>query len=112
MIGVTEESALYIPGEDRDGYVRLADDAHSPPGQALCPAKHASAGKKKSTRTGKRRTLPETAPGAVCLAAAKSTKKDPYFHCQIETLKSAGPQEGHHRHSAENARGHLPHDPG
>ena len=87
MIGVTEESALYILGEIGTDMSVWRDDASLASWAGLSPANNASAGKKKSTRTGDGGHYLKPLLVQCALAAAKSTKKDPYFHCKYETLK-------------------------
>lgn len=87
MIGVTEESALYILGEIGTDMSVWRDDASLASWAGLCPANNASAGKKKSTRTGNGGHYLKPLLVQCALAAAKSTKKDPYFHYKYETLK-------------------------
>lgn len=87
MIGVTEESALYILGEIGTDMSVWRDDASLASWAGLSPANNASAGKKKSTRTGNGGHYLKPLLVQCALAAAKSTKKDPYFHYKYETLK-------------------------
>ena len=87
MIGVTEESALYILGEIGTDMSVWRDDAALASWAGLSPANNASAGKKKSTRTGNGGHYLKPLLVQCALAAAKSTKKDPYFHYKYETLK-------------------------
>ncbi len=63
------------------------DDASLASWAGLSPANNASAGKKKSTRTGDGGHYLKPLLVQCALAAAKSTKKDPYFHYKYETLK-------------------------
>ena len=87
MVGVTEESALYILGEIGTDMSVWRDDASLASWAGLSPANNASAGKKKSTRTGDGGHYLKPLLVQCALAAAKSTKKDPYFHYKYETLK-------------------------
>ena len=87
MVGVTEESALYILGEIGTDMSVWRDDASLASWAGLSPANNASAGKKKSTRTGNGGHYLKPLLVQCALAAAKSTKKDPYFHYKYETLK-------------------------
>lgn len=86
-IGITEESALYILGEIGTDMSVWRDDASLASWAGLSPANHASAGKKKSTRTGNGGHYLKPLLVQCALAAVKSTKKDPYFHHKYETLK-------------------------
>ena len=87
MVGVTEESALYILGEIGTDMSVWRDDASLASWAGLSPANNASAGKKKSTRTGDGGHYLKPLLVQCALAAVKSTKKDPYFHYKYETLK-------------------------
>ena len=87
LAGVTEESALYILGEIGTDMSVWRDDASLASWAGLSPANNASAGKKKSTRTGDGGHYLKPLLVQCALAAAKSTKKDPYFHYKYETLK-------------------------
>ncbi len=80
-------SALYILGEIGADMSAWKDDAALASWAGLSPANNASAGKKKSTRTGDGGHYLNPLLVQYALAAAKSTKKDPYFHCKYETLK-------------------------
>jgi len=87
MVGITEESALYILGEIGADMSVWRDDASLASWAGLSPANNASAGKKKSTRTGDGGHYLKPLLVQCALAATKSTKKDPYFHYKYETLK-------------------------
>jgi len=87
MVGITEESALYILGEIGTDMSVWRDDASLASWAGLSPANNASAGKKKSTRTGDGGHYLKPLLVQCALAAIKSTKKDPYFHYKYETLK-------------------------
>ena len=87
MVGISEESALYILGEIGADMSVWRDDASLASWAGLSPANNASAGKKKSTRTGDGGHYLKPLLVQCALAAAKSTKKDPYFHYKYETLK-------------------------
>ena len=87
MVGITEESALYILGEIGTDMSIWRDDSSLASWAGLSPANNASAGKKKSTRTGDGGHYLKPLLVQCALAAAKSTKKDPYFHNKYETLK-------------------------
>lgn len=87
MVAITEESALYILGEIGTDMSVWRDDASLASWAGLSPANNASAGKKKSTRTGDGGHYLKPLLVQCALAAAKSTKKDPYFHYKYETLK-------------------------
>ena len=87
MVGITEESALYILGEIGTDMSVWRDDAALASWAGLSPANNASAGKKKSTRTGDGGHYLKPLLVQCALAATKSTKKDPYFHYKYETLK-------------------------
>ncbi len=87
MAGITEMSALYILGEIGTDMSVWKEDAALASWAGLSPANNASAGKKKSTRTGDGGHYLKPLLVQCALAAAKSTKKDPYFHYKYETLK-------------------------
>ena len=87
MAGITAESALYILGEIGTDMSVWRDDASLASWAGLSPANNASAGKKKSTRTGDGGHYLKPLLVQCALAAVKSTKKDPYFHHKYETLK-------------------------
>ena len=87
MVGLSEESALYILGEIGTDMSVWRDDAALASWAGLSPANNASAGKKKSTRTGDGGHYLKPLLVQCALAAVKSTKKDPYFHNKYETLK-------------------------
>ena len=87
MIGITSESALYILGEIGTDMSIWRDDASLACWAGLSPANNASAGKKKSTKVGNGGHYLKPLLVQCALAAAKSTKKDPYFHNKYETLK-------------------------
>lgn len=87
MVGITDISALYILGEIGTDMSVWKDDAALSCWAGLSPANNASAGKKKSTRTGDGGHYLKPLLVQCALAAAKSTRKDPYFHCKYETLK-------------------------
>lgn len=87
MVGITPESALYILGEIGTDMSVWRDDASLACWAGLSPANNASAGKKKSTRIGNGGHYLKPLLVQCALAAAKSTKKDPYFHNKYETLK-------------------------
>lgn len=87
MIGITPESALYILGEIGTDMSVWRDDASLACWAGLSPANNASAGKKKSTRIGNGGHYLKPLLVQCALAAAKSTKKDTYFHNKYETLK-------------------------
>lgn len=87
MVGVSEESALYILGEigadmsvwrDSDSLVSWA---------GLSPASNESAKKKKNTKIGKGGHYLKPLLVQCALAAIKSTKKHPYFYNKYMTLK-------------------------
>lgn len=87
MIGISEESALYILGEiGADMSVwRNSDSLASWAG--LSPANNSSAGKKKTTKIGKGGHYLKPLMVQCALAAIKSTKKHPYFYYKYLTLK-------------------------
>lgn len=87
MVGITSESALYILGEIGTDMSVWRDDASLACWAGLAPANNASAGKKKSTKVGNGGHYLKPLLVQCALAAAKSTKKDPYFHYKYETLK-------------------------
>ena len=87
MVGITSESALYILGEIGTDMSVWRDDASLACWAGLSPANNASAGKKKSTKVGNGGHYLKPLLVQCALAAAKSTKKDPYFHNKYETLK-------------------------
>lgn len=87
MVGITDMSALYILGEIGADMSVWKDDAALASWAGLSPANNASACKKKSTRTGDGGHYLKPLLVQCALAAAKSTKKDPYFHYKYETLK-------------------------
>lgn len=87
MVGITDMSALYILGEIGTDMSVWKDDAALSCWAGLSPANNASAGKKKSTRTGDGGHYLKPLLVQCALAAVKSTKKDPYFHSKYETLK-------------------------
>lgn len=87
MVGITEESALYILGEIGTDMSIWKDDAALASWAGLSPAKNASGGKKKSTRTGNGGHYLKPLLVQCAFAAVKSTKKDPYFHNKYEPLK-------------------------
>ena len=80
-------SALYILGEVGTDMSVWKNDAALSCWAGLSPANNASAGKKKSTRTGDGGHYLKPLLVQCALAATKSTKKDPYFHYKYETLK-------------------------
>lgn len=86
MVGITEESALYILGEIGTDMSVWREDASLASWAGLSPANNASAGKKKSTRTGDGGHYLKPLLVQCALAAVKSTKKDPYFHYKYQTL--------------------------
>lgn len=87
MVGITPESALYILGEIGTDMSVWRDDASLACWAGLSPANNASAGKKKSTKVGNGGHYLKPLLVQCALAAAKSTKKDPYYHYKYETLK-------------------------
>lgn len=87
MVGIAAESALYILGEIGTDMSVWRDDASLASWAGLSPANNASAGKKKSTRTGDGGHYLKPLLVQCALAAVKSTKKDPYFHNKYKTLK-------------------------
>lgn len=87
MAGITDMSALYVLGEIGTDMSVWKDDAALSCWAGLSPANNASAGKKKSTRTGDGGHYLKPLLVQCALAAVKSTKKDPYFHSKYETLK-------------------------
>lgn len=87
MVGVTEKSALYILGEIGTDMSVWRNDASLSSWAGLSPANNASAGKKKSTRTGDGGHYLKPLLVQCALAATKSTKRDPYFRYKYETLK-------------------------
>ena len=87
MVGITDMSALYILGEIGTDMSVWKDDAALSCWAGLSPANNASAGKKKYTRTGDGGHYLKPLLVQCALAAAKSTKKEPYFHYKYETLK-------------------------
>ena len=101
MVGITDISALYILGEIGTDMSVWKDDAALSCWAGLSPANNASAGKKKSTRTGDGGHYLKPLLVQCALAAAKSTRKDPYFHCKYETLKK---RRGHKKAIIATAR--------
>lgn len=87
MVGISEESALYILGEIGADMSVWSDSDSLASWAGLAPANNASAGKKKSTKVGKGGHYLKPLLVQCALAAVKSTKKDPYFHCKYQTLK-------------------------
>ena len=87
MVGITEESALYMLGEIGTDMSVWRDDASLACWAGLSPANNASAGKKKSTKVGNGGHYLKPLLVQCALAAVKSTRKDPYFHNKYETLK-------------------------
>ena len=87
MVGITDMSALYFLGEIGTDMSVWKDDTALSCWAGLSPANNASAGKKKSTRTGDGGHYLKPLLVQCALAAAKSTKKDPYFYYKYETLK-------------------------
>lgn len=89
MVGITDMSALYILGEIGTDMSVWKDDATLSYWAVLSLANNASAGKKKSTRTGNGGHYLKPLLVQCALAAAKSTNKEPYFHYKYETLKKS-----------------------
>ncbi len=87
MIGVTEDSALYIPGEIGADMSVWRDSASLASWAGLAPASNESAGKKKSTKGGKGGHYLKPLLVQCAFAAIKSTKKYPYFRHKYQTLK-------------------------
>ena len=87
MIGITEDSALYILGEIGADMSVWRDSASLASWAGLAPASNESAGKKKSTKVGKGGHYLKPLLVQCALAATKSTKKCPYFRHKYQTLK-------------------------
>ncbi len=76
MVGITPESALYVPGEIGTDMSVWRDDTSLACWAGLSPANNASAGKKKSTKVGNGGHYLKPLLVQCALAAVKSTKKD------------------------------------
>lgn len=87
MVGMTEESALYVLGEIGADMSVWRDSDSLSSWAGLSPANNDSAGKKKSTHVGKGGHYLKPLLVQCALAAIKSTKKHPYFYYKYETLK-------------------------
>ncbi len=87
MIGITEDSALYILGEIGADMSVWRDSASLASWAGLSPASNESGGKKKSTKVGKGGHYLKPLLVQCALAATKSTKKCPYFRYKYQTLK-------------------------
>lgn len=87
MIGITENSALYILGEIGADMSVWRNSASLASWAGLSPANNESAGKKKSTKIGKGGHYLKPLLVQCALAAIKSTKKCPYFRYKYQTLK-------------------------
>ena len=87
MVGMTEESALYVLGEIGADMSVWRDSNSLSSWAGLAPANNESAGKKKSTRVGKGGHYLKPLLVQCALASIKSTKKHPYFYCKYKTLK-------------------------
>lgn len=88
MVGISEESALYILGEIGADMSVWKDSNSLAAWAGLAPANNASGGKKKSTKIGNGgHYLKHPLLVQCALAAIKSTKKAPYFYCKYQTLK-------------------------
>ena len=87
MIGITQDSALYILGEIGADMSVWRDSASLASWAGLAPASNESGGKKKSTKVGKGGHYLKPLLVQCALAAAKSTKKCPYFRYKYQTLK-------------------------
>lgn len=87
MVGITEDSALYILGEIGADMSVWRDGASLASWAGLAPASNESAGKKKSTKVGKGGHYLKPLLVQCALAATKSTKKCPYFRYKYQTLK-------------------------
>ena len=87
MIGISEESALYILGEIGADMSVWRDSASLASWAGLSPANNSSAGKNKTTRIGKGGHYLKPLLVQCALAAIKSTKKHPYFYHKYLTLK-------------------------
>lgn len=94
MVGITEESALYILGEIGADMSVWRDSDSLASWAGLSPANNQSAGKKKSTKVGNGGHYLKPLLVQCALAAVKSTKKDPYFHYKYLPLnKRRGPKK-------------------
>ena len=87
MVGVSEESALYILGEIGSDMSVWHDSASLSSWAGLSPANNASARKNKSTKIGKGGHYLKPLLVQCALAAVKSTKKHPYFYNKYISLK-------------------------
>ena len=87
MIGITQDSALYILGEIGADMSVWRDSASLASWAGLSPASNESGGKKKSTKVGKGGHYLKPLLVQCALAAIKSTKKCPYFRYKYQTLK-------------------------
>lgn len=87
MIGITEDSALYILGEISADMSVWRDSASLASWAGLSPANNESANKKKSTKVGNGGHYLKPLLVQCALAAVKSTKKEPYFYYKYQTLK-------------------------
>ena len=87
MVGVSEESALYILGEIGSDMSVWRDSASLSSWAGLSPANNASARKNKSTKIGKGGHYLKPLLVQCALAAVKSTKKHPYFYNKYISLK-------------------------
>lgn len=87
MVGVSEESALYIIGEIGTDMSVWRDSASLASWAGLAPANNESAKKKKSTKIGNGGHYLKPLLVQCALAAIKSTKKQPYFYYKYVSLK-------------------------
>ncbi len=94
MTGITEDSALYIPGEIGADMSVWRDSASLASWAGLAPAGSESAGKKKSAKAGKGGHYLKPLLVQCALAATKSTEKCPYFRYKYQTLKK---RRGHRK---------------
>ncbi len=87
MVGISEESALYILGEIGADMSVWRDSDSIASWAGLSPANNSSAGKKKTTKIGKGGHYLKPLMVQCALAAIKSTKKHPYFYYKYLTIK-------------------------
>lgn len=87
IVGVSEDSALYILGEIGADMAVWRDSDSLSSWAGLSPANNESGGKKKSTKVGKGGHYLKPLLVQCALAAIKSTKKEPYFYYKYQTLK-------------------------
>lgn len=87
MVGISEESALYILGEIGADMSVWKDSDSLASWAGLAPASNNSGGKKKSTKVGNGGHYLKPLLVQCALAAIKSTKKAPYFYYKYQTLK-------------------------